>query len=65
MSSKVGKEKAGVPSKRTTHKYSEIDADAEEIDDSVLQDVLGKSTRKGGKMHAFDAISDDTELTEQ
>ena len=54
---------AGAATKRKTHKYSEIDG--EEIEEEDVNRVLGKTTQKSRERHAFDGVTDDTELTEQ
>ena len=62
MSNKV-KEGSTATKRKATHKYSEIDG--EEIEEEDVNKVLGKTTKKSKERHAFDGVTDDTELTEQ
>lgn len=57
------KESSG-PSKRSTHKYSELELE-EDIDGATLKRVLKKTKDGKGARHAFEAVRDDDELTEQ
>ena len=50
------------PSKRTTHKYSELEL--EDVDQSTIKKVLKKSSNAKNARHAFDTVKDDDELTE-
>ena len=49
--------------KRKAHKYSEVEG--EEIEESDVRKVLGKTNNKKKERHAFDGVDDETELTQQ
>lgn len=49
--------------KRKSTKYSELEAD--EIDEDAVNKVLNKTKDKNRTRHAFDGVSQDTELSEQ
>lgn len=62
--SKVDNKKSGSgPQQRTAHKYSELEL--EDVDGDTIKKVLKKSADPKRARHAFDAVKDDDELTEQ
>ena len=58
-----GKKEPATTTKRKNVKYSEIEG--EEIEESDVRNVLGKTNNKKKERHAFDGVEDDTELTQQ
>ena len=57
------KEENAGPSKRTAHKYSELEL--EDVDGDTVRRVLKKTADPKKARHAFDSVKEDDELTEQ